>query len=183
MEWEIILLYLRPPKQNRISFYLHSAAIPNFAETLVRLVYQPPPYTPLPQQYLSKDMQHLNMKSEVDRPLTFEKCPVAFINKNNVGDAGVYYADHSVVVCCAFCVAQTGLWQGGDSFKERRRWNRNCGIIKCLSVGNIPIGFSDQHTTSTEQPTRSRDVCSSFEYGPNLHPERCKYACLYFFFF
>ena len=47
--------------------------MPKFAVTLVRLVYQPPPLTPLPQQYLSKDMQHLSMKSEADRRLTFEK--------------------------------------------------------------------------------------------------------------
>jgi len=54
-------------------FSLYSAAMPKFSETLVRLVYQPPPLTPLPQQYLSKDRQHLNMKSEAHRRLTFEK--------------------------------------------------------------------------------------------------------------
>ena len=59
-----------------------------FSETLVRLVYQPPPFSPLPQQYLNKDKQHLNMKSEADRSLTFEKWPVAFIDKNNLGEAG-----------------------------------------------------------------------------------------------
>jgi hypothetical protein len=47
--------------------------MPKLAETLLRLVYQPPNLTPLPQQYLSKDMQHLNVKSEADRRLTFEK--------------------------------------------------------------------------------------------------------------
>jgi hypothetical protein len=52
-------------------FSLYSAAMPKFAETLMRLVYQPP-LTPLPQQYLSKDMQHLNMKSEAVHRLTFE---------------------------------------------------------------------------------------------------------------
>jgi len=36
-------------------FSLHTATMPKFAETLVRLMYQPPPLTPL-QQHLSKDM-------------------------------------------------------------------------------------------------------------------------------
>ena len=45
-------------------FSLYSAAMPKFAETLVRLVYQQPPLTPLQQQYLSKDMQHLNIKGK-----------------------------------------------------------------------------------------------------------------------
>jgi len=56
-------------------FSLCSAAMLKFSETLVRLVYQPPPPTPLPQQYLSKDKQHLNMKSLAERRLTFEKWP------------------------------------------------------------------------------------------------------------
>jgi hypothetical protein len=54
-----------------------------FNEPLVRSFYKPPPHTPLPQQYLSKVVQHLNMKSEADRRLTFEKWPVAFMDKNN----------------------------------------------------------------------------------------------------
>jgi len=56
--------------------------MPKFAETLVRLVYQSPVHTPLPQQELSKDMQHLNMKREADRRLTFEKWPMVFIDNN-----------------------------------------------------------------------------------------------------
>jgi hypothetical protein len=58
--------------------------MPKFAETPVRLEYQPPPLTPPPQQYLSKDMQNLNMKSEADRRLAFEKWPVAFIDTNSI---------------------------------------------------------------------------------------------------
>jgi len=73
-----------------------------FAETIVRLVYQPTPLTPVPQQYPSKDMQHLNMKREADRRLTFEKWPVIFIDTNNLDEVGFYYTDHSDVVCCAF---------------------------------------------------------------------------------
>ena len=98
-------------------FSLYPAAMPKFGESLVRLVYQPPPLTPLPQQHLSKDRQHLNMRSEADRGLTFEKCPVAYIDKNILAKAGFYYTDHSDVVCCAFCVTQIGLWQEGvDAF-------------------------------------------------------------------
>jgi len=134
--------------------------MPKLAETLLRLVYQPPNLTPLPQQYLSKDMQHLNVKSEADRRLTFEKWPVTFIDTNNVDEAGFYYTDHSDVVCCAFCVAQIGLWQEGDgAFKEYQRWSPNCEFIRGLSVGNIPVRTSDQPTASSEQPSKSRDVC------------------------
>ena len=77
-----------------------------FAETLVHLVYEPPP----PQQYIRKHMQHLHMKSEADRCLSFEKLPVAFIEKNNPVALGFYYTDHRDVVCCAFCVAHVALW-------------------------------------------------------------------------
>ena len=115
-----------------------------FAETLVRLVYPPPPLAPLSQQYLSKDKQHLNMQSEADRRLTFEKWPVAFSDKNKLAETGFHYTDHSDVVCCAYCVAQIGLWQeGDDAFKEHQRWSPNCEFIRGLSVGNINIGFLD----------------------------------------
>jgi len=135
--------------------------MPKFGGTLVRLVYQPPPLSPLPQQYLNKDKQHLNMKSEVDRRLTFKKWPVAFIDKNNLVEAGFYYTDHSDVVCCAFCVAQIGLWQeGDDAFKEHQPWSPNCKFIRVLSVGNFPVGPSDQLTASFKQPSKSRDVYS-----------------------
>jgi len=138
--------------------------MPTFAETLVRLVYQPTPITPLPQQYLSKHMQLLKMKSEADLRLTFEKWPVAFIDKIDLAEAGFYYADYSAVLCFAFCVEQIGLWQEGiAAFKEQQRWNQNCDFIRYLSVGNIPVGSSDLPTTSFVQPSKSRDV-----YGYHL---------------
>jgi len=84
-------------------FSLNSAAMPEFAETLVRLVYQPPPLTPLPQQYLSKDMKNLNMISEADCRLTFEKWPVAFNDKNNLAEAGFYYTNQLCSVLCNLC--------------------------------------------------------------------------------
>jgi len=125
------------------------------------------------------------MKSEADRLLTFKKWPVAFIDKNNLAEAWFYYTDHNDVVCCAFCVAQIGLWQeGDDAFKEHQRWSPNCEFIRVLSVGNRPIGSSDQPTASSDQPPRSRDVCGyHFEYRPISHPERYKYTSLFFFFF
>ena len=87
------MLYLRTTKAEQGQFSLYSAAMPKLAETLLRLVYQPPNLTPLPQQYLSKEMQHLNMNSEADRRLTFGKWPMAFIDKNNLAEAGFYYTD------------------------------------------------------------------------------------------
>ena len=155
-----------------------------FAETIVRLVYQPTPLTPVPQQYPSKDMQHLNMKSEADRRQTFEEWPVAFIDKNNLADAWFYYTDHSDVVCCAFCVVQIGFWQGDDAFTEHRRWSPNCEFIRGLCVANNPIGSPNQPTALPERVSKSRDVCGyRFQYRPNSYPERCKYTCLFFFFF
>ena len=125
------------------------------------------------------------MKSDADCSLKFEKWPVAFIDMNNLGAAGFYYTDHSDVVCCAFCVAQIGLWQEGDgAFKEPRRCYTNCEFVRVLSVGNIPIGTSDHPTTSYVPPNIRREVGSShFEYRPNFHLERCKYTCLFFFLF
>jgi len=166
-------------------FSLNSAAMPKFAETLVRLLFQLPKITPLPQQYLSKDMQHLNTKCEEDRRLTFEKCPVAFIDNNNIAEAEFYYTDHSDVVRCALCVEQIGLCQEGDNaFKEHGLWSLNCEFIRRLSVGNNPIGSSDQPTASSEQPSKSRDMCGyHFQYRPNSHPQRCKYTCLLIFLF
>jgi hypothetical protein len=118
------------------------------------------------------------MKSEADCRLKFEKWPVAFIDKNNLAEAGFYYTDHSDVLCCAFCVAQIGLWQeGDDAFKEHRRCYPNCEFVRVLSVWNIPIGTSDHPTTSYVPPNIRRDVGSShFEFRPNFHPERCKYT-------
>jgi len=60
------------------------------------------------------------MNTEAHRRLTFEKCPVAFIDKNNLDEARYYYTDHSDVLCSEFCVAQIGIWQeGDDAFKEQ----------------------------------------------------------------
>jgi hypothetical protein len=67
---------------NRVSLYLRK-----FSDSLVRLVYQPPLQTPLSQQYLSIDMHEIVL----DRRLTFEKWPVAFIDKNKLASAVFYY--------------------------------------------------------------------------------------------
>jgi hypothetical protein len=61
-----------------------------YSEAIFRLIYMAPPHTPLPQQYISKDLQHLNIKSEAGRRLTFEEWPVAFMDKNNLVIAGFY---------------------------------------------------------------------------------------------
>ena len=86
------------------------------------------------------------MKSEVHSRLTFEKWLVAF-DKNNLADAGFYYTDENDVVCFGFCVALIGLWQEEDyEFKEHQRWSPNCEFMRGLSVGNTPVGPSDQPT-------------------------------------
>jgi len=78
------------------------------------------------------------MKSEADRRLTFEKWAGAFIDKENLADAGFYYTDHSEVVCCAFCVAQMGLWQeGGDAFKEHLLWSPNSSSLDIYLSGTF----------------------------------------------
>ena len=110
---------------------------------------------------------------------------MAFLDKNNLANTGFYYTDHSDVVCCLFCVAKLGIWQEGDDvLKEHQRWNPNWVFMRGVSVGNSPVGSSDQPTASSEQPSRSRNMCGShFEYRRNSQPERCKYTCLYFIFF
>ena len=110
-----------------------------------------PRQSPRPQQYLSKDLQHLNMKSEADRREIFQKWPVGFIDKNHLAAAGFYYTNQSDVVCCAFCGAQVGNWEEGDNaFKYHQRWSRARGFIGGLFV--IPIGSTDLPTASSGQP-------------------------------
>jgi len=111
------------------------------------------------------------MKSETDRRQTFEKWPVAFIGKNQLASAGFYYPNLSDIVCCAFCEAQVGHWEGDNPFDDHQRCRPYCGFLKGLFVRNIPIGSTDQPTTSSEKPARSRDLCGSdFELRPNSRP-------------
>jgi len=59
--------------------------------------------TPLPsQEAISKDLQHLNMKSEVDRRQILEKWQVVFMDKNRLAAAGFYYTNWSDVICMHF---------------------------------------------------------------------------------
>jgi len=53
------------------------------------------------------------MKSEADRRLTFEKWAGAFIDKENLADAGFYYTDHSDVVLCILCSTNGPLARRG----------------------------------------------------------------------
>ena len=86
----------------------------SYANSTVKPFYTPLPHSPRPsQQYLSKDLQQLNTKSEADRRQTFEKWPVAFIDKNHLTAAGFYYTKQSDVVFCAFCGAQVVYWEEG----------------------------------------------------------------------
>ena len=77
-----------------------------------------------------------------------------FIDKNYLAEAGFYYRNHSYVLCCAFCCTNC-IWQGDDAFMEHRLWSPNCQFIRGLSVGNYPIGFSDQRTESFKQPSKA----------------------------
>ena len=124
------------------------------------------------------------MKSEADRRKTFSKWPVTVRDKNHLASARFYSTKLSDIVCCAFCGVQVGHWEEGDDpFKEHQRWSPSFGFIKGLFVGNIPIGSTDQPTTSPEQPNQSYDVCGlHFELTPNSQPERNKYYYLYVFF-
>ena len=122
--------------------------MPKFAKTLVRLVYQPPPHTPLPQQYLSKDM-HLNMKGKADRRLTLEKWPVVFIDENNLAEAGFYYTDYSYVVFYAFCVT----WIVLGKKETMHLWNTGVGVRIASSLGVFLLG-STQLDLPTSLPYR-----------------------------
>jgi len=77
-----------------------------------------------------------------------------------------------------------GHWkEGDDALKKHQNRSPSCLFAKGLCVGNIPILCNDMSEKSSQQPTRSRDVCGThFELRPNLLPERSKYYCLYFLF-
>ena len=76
-----------------------------------------------------------------------------------------------------------GHWEEGyDALKEHQPWSPSCGFAKGLFFGNIPILSNEQPGKSSDQPTRSRNVCGArLELRPNSFPERSKYYCLYFF--
>ena len=80
-------------------------------------------------------------------------------------------------MCYAFCKVQIGHWEEGDDpFKQHQPWSPSYVCIKGLFVGNIPIGPTDQPTTSSEQPTQSYEVCRPhFELRPNSQPEGSRY--------
>ena len=139
-----------------------------------RLVYIPPPTLPPPRVAGDVLVTEINMKREADRRKTFEKWPLTFIDTNHLASAGFFFTKLSDVVCCAFCGVQLGDWEKCDNpFKDHQRWSPSCGFIKGLFVGNIPIGSTDQPTTSSEQPTRSYDVYGPHvELRPNSQPER-----------
>jgi len=118
----------------------------------------PPPPPPPPRIAGDILVNEINMKSEADRRKTFEEWPLAYIYNNYLAAAGFYSTKLSDIVCCAFCGVQVGHWEEGDDpFKEHQRWSLSCGFIRGLFVGNIPIGSTDQPTTSSEQPTQSYD--------------------------
>jgi hypothetical protein len=56
-----------------VSYHLHFADMRKLSDPNLILKYMPPPHSPRPQMYLSKDLRHLIMKSEADRPVKFEK--------------------------------------------------------------------------------------------------------------
>ena len=131
-------------------------------------------YVPLPPS--SRNVHHLNLKSEADRRKTW--C-VPFMNVNKLRAAGFYYPNWSDVVRCAFRGVEVGTWEDGDDvFKEHQRWSPSCGFVKGLFVGNIPIRSNDQPETSSsqQQPNSSYDVYTyDMQYRPNSRSGRCNY--------
>ena len=105
-----------------------------------------------------------------------------FMDANQLAAAGFYFTNKSDVVRCAFCGVEVGHSEkGDDALKEHQRWSPSCGSSKGC-VGSIPILSNEQPGKSSDQPTRSRNVCGArLELRPNSFPERSKYYCLYFF--
>jgi len=64
---------------------------------------------------------------------------------------------------------EIGWWtEREDALKEHRRWSPACSLVKGLRVGNIPILSNNQPDKSSQQPTRSHEVCGShYELRPN----------------
>ena len=130
-------------------------------------------YVPLPP---SINLKYLNLKSEADRRKTYETCRVPFMDANQLAAAEFYFTNQSDIVRCVFCGVEIGWWTDGDvALKEHRRWSPACSFVKGLSVGNIPILSNNQPEKTSQQPTRSHDVCGShYELRPNSLPERSK---------
>jgi len=139
------------------------------------------PQTPLPS---SINLHHLYLKNVVDRRKTYERRRVPFMDTNQLPAARFYFTNWSEVVRCAVCVVEMFRWEkGDDALKEQHRWSPSCGFANGLCVGNIPILSNDKPEKSSQQPTRSREVCGPhFELRSNWRPERSKYYYLYFFF-
>ena len=83
---------------------------------------------------------------------------MAFIDKNNLAAAVFYYTYHSHLVCCAFCVAQVGLWQEGVMhLKNTNVTARLVGSLKVYLSGksllvlstSLPHRLSSPHVATT----------------------------------
>jgi hypothetical protein len=130
------------------------------------------------------NLQHLNFKTETNRRKTYETWRIPFMDGNQLAAAGFYFTNQSDVVRCAFCGVEVGHWEEWDDvLKEHQRWSPSCGFAKGLCVRNIPILSNDQPEKTSDQPTRSRNMCNPrLELRPNSLPERTKYYYLYFLF-
>ena len=125
----------------------------------------------------SINLKHLNLKSEVDRRKKYETWRVPFMDANQLAAAGFHFTDQNDIVRCVFCGVEIGWWTHGDiALKEQRCWSPGCSFVKGLRFGNFPILSNNQPEQSSQQPTRSHDVCGShYELRPNSLPERSKY--------
>jgi len=138
-------------------------------------------YAPLPPCI---NLKHLNLKSEADRRKIYETWRVPFMDVNQLSAAGFYFTNQSDIVRCDFCGVEIGWRTDVDvALKELRRWIPSCSFVKGLRVGNIPICSNGQPEKSSQQPTRSHDMCGShYELSINSLPERSNHYKLYFLF-
>jgi len=76
-----------------------------------------------------------------------------------------------------FCGVQIGWWTDGDvALKGHRRWSPACSFVTGMRVGNFPILSNNRRGKSSQEPTRSHDMCGShYELRPNSLPQRSKY--------
>ena len=84
-------------------------------------------------------------KSEFSRLKTFANWPKSIISPEDLANAGFVYIGREIDdsqdnVQCVFCAGIIGNWEiGDDPHQEHARSFPNCGFVRGIDVGNIPI--------------------------------------------
>ena len=85
-------------------------------------------------------MATIELNVEAQRLRTFDRWPVAFIDKHQLALLGFYYFGPCDLVKCYFCGIEVGMWEEGDDvLADHVRWSPLCPFICRLRTNNVPI--------------------------------------------